>query len=650
MQASGRAKRRCSIAATSVMALVGVCLSGAPPALATCTPTTYAVTTQADETTPSDGVLSLREAIQAANADGNPCGDIIALPGGRYPITAAQGGAIQITREQGVTIQPQLAAATARDVVIDGGGSDALFHVTSTAKFNTFERVTLTNGTGALMNDGAATEVRYVTVAGNRAPAGFGGGIYNSVGAQLGIFASTISNNTAGLPNGPAGGGIYNEGEIQIVQSTISGNTVSGNEAVGGGIYNNGSVSLFNSTVDRNTATGAGAEAGDIDTTSTAKTSTKDSLFGGGSPDNCNSTLTPILKIGDQSISSDITCTGTALDPKLGPLQDNGGGTDTEMLLTGSPAIDVISAPCPPFFDQRGVALPQASKCDVGAYELVQSADVGVSGSASASSVSQGSELTFTFNVASTAPSFDASLAHDAVQATLTDVLPAGLQFVSGSAGCSASGQTITCNPGALADNAGPAAVTIIARAAGVGAISNTATVSSPRPDSNPGDDGATVTVTSNALPSITPVLSPIAPPLGQPPLASLTLLGMPRITAGAVSCTLVCAGSPCLGTATATSVERLLGRRVLGVSAARHKPRVRKKPVTVGSTSFSIPAGQTRSVTIRLNAAGRRLLTRFRTLPATLTIRLQSAGSTLTAASARVTFKSKKKPRTRRH
>jgi hypothetical protein len=87
----------------------------------------------------------------------------------------------------------------------------------------------------------------------------------------------------------------------------------------------------------------------------------------------------------------------------------------------------------------------------------------------------------------------------------------------------------------------------------------------------------------------------------------------------------------------------------VLGVSAARHKARVRKKPVTVGSTSFAIPAGQTRSATVTLNAVGKRLLTRFRTLPATLTIRFQGAGATLTAARVRVTFKSKKKPHTRR-
>src|SRR5689334_22081956 len=119
MESRGRAKRRC-IAAAFVLALTCACLS-APPALATCTSTAYAVNTQADETTAADGLLSLREAVQEANADGHVC-DVVALPAGRYPITAAQGGAIQVTRDE-LTIRPQLSAATARDVVIDGGAS-----------------------------------------------------------------------------------------------------------------------------------------------------------------------------------------------------------------------------------------------------------------------------------------------------------------------------------------------------------------------------------------------------------------------------------------------------------------------------------------------------------------------------------------------
>jgi hypothetical protein len=319
----------------------------------------------------------------------------------------------------------------------------------------------------------------------------------------------------------------------------------------------------------------------------------------------------------------------------------NGGPTDTEMLLPGSPAIDAGSAPCEPV-DQRGVSRPQGGGCDIGAYELVQSADLGVSGSAAPDSVSQGSQIAFTFDLNSTAPGVDPSVAEDAVQPTLTDILPAGLAFVAGSAGCSADGQVVTCNPGAVADNASPTPVTITAQAVTVGSISNTATVSSPRPDSNPGDDSATVTVTSNTPAPITEVLPSIASPVLELPPARLALLGSPRITGDGASLRLVCSGSPCSGTAIATSVERLLGVKLLGVSASRHRVKPSRKLVGVGSTSFSIPPGQTRAVTIKLNVMGRRLLTRFGTLPASLTIRLQSATGTVTAARVPVAFKSK--------
>ena len=61
------------------------------------------------------------------------------------------------------------------------------------------------------------------------------------------------------------------------------------------------------------------------------------------------------------------------LDPRLGPLQDNGGPTFTEALLPGSPAInagqDGVTA-----FDQRGVRQPQGAHTDIGAFELVNPA------------------------------------------------------------------------------------------------------------------------------------------------------------------------------------------------------------------------------------------------------------------------------------
>jgi hypothetical protein len=69
----------------------------------------------------------------------------------------------------------------------------------------------------------------------------------------------------------------------------------------------------------------------------------------------------------------------------LGPLQDNGGPTETHALLPGSPAIDAIppaectydddgdpgTPPVPLATDQRGVARPQGAGCDIGAFEAI---------------------------------------------------------------------------------------------------------------------------------------------------------------------------------------------------------------------------------------------------------------------------------------
>jgi hypothetical protein len=57
-------------------------------------------------------------------------------------------------------------------------------------------------------------------------------------------------------------------------------------------------------------------------------------------------------------------------DPLLGPLQNNGGPTETHTLLLGSPAIDAGDNTACPATDQRGVAQPEGAACDIGAYEF----------------------------------------------------------------------------------------------------------------------------------------------------------------------------------------------------------------------------------------------------------------------------------------
>jgi hypothetical protein len=57
------------------------------------------------------------------------------------------------------------------------------------------------------------------------------------------------------------------------------------------------------------------------------------------------------------------------LDPKVGPLADNGGPTWTMALLPGSPAIDAGTPLGAPAADQRGIARPQGPGVDIGAFE-----------------------------------------------------------------------------------------------------------------------------------------------------------------------------------------------------------------------------------------------------------------------------------------
>jgi hypothetical protein len=63
-------------------------------------------------------------------------------------------------------------------------------------------------------------------------------------------------------------------------------------------------------------------------------------------------------------------CVGTHADPRLGPLDDNGGGILTRSLRAGSGALDIVpaGAACAAT-DARGVARPQGGACDAGAYE-----------------------------------------------------------------------------------------------------------------------------------------------------------------------------------------------------------------------------------------------------------------------------------------
>ena len=144
-------------------------------------------------------------------------------------------------------------------------------------------------------------------------------------------------------------GGIFNTEDLSVSNSTISGNS-------GGGIFNNNSnyIAEITSTII--------AENDNIDI-SGSFTSGGNNLIGNGDGGNGFT----------NGVNGDIVgSTAAAIDPLLGPLQDNGGPTFTQALLSASPAIDAGSNPNNLSTDQRGTGFDRVldSTADIGAFEL----------------------------------------------------------------------------------------------------------------------------------------------------------------------------------------------------------------------------------------------------------------------------------------
>ena len=115
-----------------------------------------------------------------------------------------------------------------------------------------------------------------------------GGGIFNDVGSSLSVHQSQIENNGSGN----SGGGIANKGNLNILESTITSNradvdTIDGEHAYGGAIYSrSGSVNISDSTIGGSNEAPKGAGIAIIEGTLTMSASfvsdNSSRLFGGG--------------------------------------------------------------------------------------------------------------------------------------------------------------------------------------------------------------------------------------------------------------------------------------------------------------------------------------------------------------------------------
>lgn len=330
-------------------------------------------------------------------------------------VTSNEGGGI-FSGQNGVPPAPGRAAVAVRRLCAMPrcappslpSGAGLVLHVTGTVLSHNRG----SNGGGAIAAEGTAT-LTGSTVTGNTAAAAIGGGVFN-VGT---ITDSTISGNTAA-----AGGGVedYPGLVITITDSTLAGNHAAAN---GGALDINQQINLVRSTLAGNTAGGkvfAGQGAAAVLNGATLVVS--DSTIagsttkppGGGSIYNFGGSLTLLFATlsGSQGLISGSgfgTATGTILagaapncaaslhetagynlstdascglsrktdlvgvNPMLGPLADNGGPTMTQALPRSSPAVDaggVPSASSCPATDQRGESRPWGPACDIGAFEL----------------------------------------------------------------------------------------------------------------------------------------------------------------------------------------------------------------------------------------------------------------------------------------
>ncbi len=403
---------------------------------------------------------------------------------------------------------------------------------------------------GALDMDETDLRVSASTFEGNQTEAG--GAIYvdgTSATATQSITTSTFANNSAGDEEG---GAIYDDyGDLAVSDSTFTGNsatyyggalyyesrdglslindTFDGNQSgeYGGALYfdttaSTGSIELLNDTIARNTAYYGGGiyapdDADTIENTIVADNSgTKESTDGGG---DCYYQAEAADKGGN--LDSDGTCFGESeaagdqigVDPLLEPLASNGGPTETDALLPGSPAIGkAIGATCPTT-DQRGVAR-SASACDVGAFQTVP-ADLSVAVAAPANTT-RGDAIAYTITVTNNGPGPTGGV-------TLTEALPAGtsLYSINASQGSCSGTSTLTCALGALEDGAS-ATVQVTAIANTTGSLTDTASVTSTETDPNPANNSTSATTlvrefptstTTTTTTTTTPTTAPTAKP-----------------------------------------------------------------------------------------------------------------------------------------
>jgi CSLREA domain-containing protein len=324
---------------------------------------TFTVNTADDH---DDGVCStsdctLREAINAANALSGA--DTITF---QIPMMTGCTAANVCTITLGAL---GTLPAIDDDVTIAGSANSAAITVSG----NNSVRVLTVNSDNIL-------NLESMTIANGRCTDCLGGGIHNS--GTLNILNSTLTGNTAPLGGDGSGGGagIYNLGAVNLANSTISGNNATQN---GGGILNSGVLAISNSTFSGNAAANGASIFNDAGRTTTLKNTILANHTGGTACSNSGVINGSNNLIDDTSCGSNAAFRIGAATNLDATLNSNGGPTNTHALLFNSNAIDAgsdctyVSSGTNPLFtngapitdDQRGEPRDDLN-CDAGAFEL----------------------------------------------------------------------------------------------------------------------------------------------------------------------------------------------------------------------------------------------------------------------------------------
>jgi hypothetical protein len=358
-------------------------------------PATLSVNSLLDNTTSGDGLVTLREAIAAANT--NTITDLGQTGSGADTIqfdaglsgtvnlitigsTLVGNSALTITspitilgNENGITLNAAAGATAMRHFYVSAGGS------------LTLETIMVTAGTAR----GAAG------LPGENGSDGMGGAIYSQ--GTVNVIASTFYNNTAfgGLPGAGGvqgagrGGAIYNaSGAVTVRNATFSGNHAlnssenSANSSFGGSIFAlNGIVDIANSTMTAGAAfsgkavyiiASGGSAMVNVESTIMANAGVSEHISDFTALQEFESD-TLIITASGNFIRRAVPLAGTRdFDPLLAPLGNYGGPTLTHALQTISEAINAGSNPLGLSTDQRGSSFARVvgGVADIGAYEL----------------------------------------------------------------------------------------------------------------------------------------------------------------------------------------------------------------------------------------------------------------------------------------